>query len=193
MTRRIAIIQGHPDTATDHFCHALAEAYASGARGAGHEVKMIQVARLRFPWLQTQTEFESGTPPAAIAEAQESIGWAEHIVVVYPLWLGTMPAILKAFFEQCFRPRFAIDVSGRGWSGLLKGRSARIVVTMGMPAFFYRWYFGAHGLKSLERSILGFAGIGPIKVTLVGRIGSLNDTKRRVWLQRLQTLGATGK
>lgn len=193
MTRRIAIIQGHPDRATDHFCHALGEAYASGARGAGHEVKVMQIARMQFPWLQTQAEFESGTAPAAIAEAQETIAWAEHIVMVYPLWLGSMPAILKAFFEQCFRPGYAVDMSKRGWSGLLKGRSARIVVTMGMPAFLYRWYFGAHGLKSLERNILGFAGIAPIKATLIGSIGALNDTKRKVWLQRMQTLGAAAK
>ena len=37
----------------------------------------------------------------------------------------------------------------------LKGRSAGIVVTMGMPALVYLWYFGAHSVKSLERNIPG--------------------------------------
>ncbi|HEX7966643.1 MAG TPA: hypothetical protein VF502_00375, partial [Stellaceae bacterium] len=30
------------------------------------------------------------------------------------------------------------------------------------PAFLYRWYFGAHSLKRLQRNILKFCGIGPI-------------------------------
>jgi len=75
---------------------------------------------------------------------------------------------------------------------VLKGRSARIVVTMGMPALVYRWYFGAHGLKSLERSILRFVGIKPIKETLIGMIGAAYEAKRKAWLQKLLALGCKG-
>lgn len=50
-----------------------------------------------------------------------------------------MPALLKAFFEQALRPGFAMSTSAKGgWTKLLSGRSARVVVTMGMPAFVYR-------------------------------------------------------
>jgi putative NADPH-quinone reductase len=60
----------------------------------------------------------------------------------FPLWLASMPALLKGFFEQALRPGFALGPTepGRMWKKLLKGRSARIVVTMGMPALVYRWY-----------------------------------------------------
>jgi putative NADPH-quinone reductase len=192
MARRIAIIQGHPDPAGDRFCHALADAYAAGAKAAGREVKRIEVAKLEFPLLRTQADFEKGSPPPQIAAAQEAIRWAEHLVIVYPLWLGMMPALLKGFFEQVFRPGFAHRTHARGWEALLKGRSARIVVTMGMPALIYRWYFGAHGLKSLERSILRFVGIKPIRETLIGMVGSLNERKCKAWLDKLQALGASG-
>ena len=77
---------------------------------------------------------------------------------MYPPWLGMMPALLKGFFEQAVRPGFAFKTGDRSWGSLLKGRSARIVITTGMPALIYRWYFGAHGLKCLERSILRFVG-----------------------------------
>ena len=78
---------------------------------------------------------------------------------IYPLWLGTMPAALKALLEQSLRPDFAMDYTGRWPAGRLKGRSARVVVTMGMPELAYRWWFGAHSLKSLERNVLKFVGI----------------------------------
>ena len=193
MARRIVIIQGHPDPAGDRFCHALADTYAAGAEAAGREVKRIEVAKLEFPLLRTQADFEKGSPSPQVAAAQEAIRWAEHLVIVYPLWLGMMPALLKGFFEQVFRPGFAHRTDARGWEALLKGRSARIVVTMGMPALIYRWYFGAHGLKSLERSILRFVGIKPIRETLIGMVGSLNEKKSKTWLEKLRTLGASGQ
>jgi len=193
MARRIVIIQGHPDPAGDRFCHALADAYAEGAEAAGLEVKRIEVANLEFPLLRTQADFEKGSPLPQVAAAQEAIRWADHLVIVYPLWLGMMPALLKGFFEQVFRPGFAHRTDARGWEALLKGRSARIVVTMGMPALIYRWYFGAHGLKSLERSILRFVGIKPIRETLIGMVGSLNERKSKTWLEKLRALGTSGQ
>ncbi|HXP74223.1 MAG TPA: NAD(P)H-dependent oxidoreductase [Stellaceae bacterium] len=195
MTKRIAIIQGHPDAARGHLCHALAEAYASGAKAGGHEVVLINVAEIDFPILRTKEAFETGAVPPALAPSQEAIGRADHLLIVYPLWLGTMPALLKAFLEQVFRPGFAfmIKESGKLWKRPLKGKSTRIVVTMGMPVFFYRWYFGAHGLKSLERSILGFAGIGPIRESLFGMIEQASDAKLRAWLATLRRLGADAR
>ena len=193
MARRIVIIQGHPDPAGDRFCHALADVYADGAEAAGLEVKRIEVAKLEFPLLRTQADFEKGPPPPSVTAAQEAIRWAEHLVIVYPLWLGMMPALLKGFLEQVFRPGFAHRTDARGWEALLRGRSARIVVTMGMPALVYRWYFGEHGLKSLERSILAFVGIKPTRETLIGMVGSLNERKSKVWLEKLQALGASGQ
>lgn len=189
MTRRIAIIQGHPDPRGNHFGHALAQAYAQSASAAGHELRRIEVAKLDFPLLRTKEEFEKGTPPESIREAQETIRWADHLVILYPLWHGGMPALLKAFLEQVFRHGFAMTTEGRGWpKKLLKGKSARIVVTTGMPAFFYRWYFGAHSLKSFRRNILGFSGIGPIRTSLIGMVEG-SDARRRKWLETMRALG----
>jgi putative NADPH-quinone reductase len=193
--KHIAIIQGHPDEQGSHFCNALAEAYASGARGAGHEIEMIDVARLDFGLLRTMQEFRNGTPPAEIREAQDVIRRADHLVFFFPLWLGGAPAVLKGFLEQTFREGFAmqLDAGGRGWRRLLKGKSARIVVTMGMPAFVYRWYFGAHGLRWLERSILAFAGLAPIRESVIGRVEQRGPLSRGRWLIRMQALGRAGR
>lgn len=192
MTRRILIVQAHPDATRPHLCHALAESYAEGARSAGHEVHALAIAELDFPMLRSQDEWTKGELPAALAPAQEAIAWAEHIVLFFPLWLGDMPALLKGFLEQVARPGFAFGSEGGnpfGRKGLV-GRSARVVVTMGMPALVYRWYFRAHSVKSLERNILGFVGISPIRQTLVGSVEQLGDAGVARWRGRLRALGA---
>lgn len=195
MGKRIAMIQGHPDGQTRHFCHALADEYAKGCDDGGHEVRRIEVAQLEFPLLRTKEEFEQGLPPDSIKLAQDAIRWADHLVIVYPLWLGSMPALLKAFFEQVFRPGVAFEyqASGQMAKKLFTGKSARIVVTMGMPALVYRWFFFAHSLKSLQRNILGFCGIGPMRATLIGRIEGLSERQRAAWLDRLRALGDAGR
>ncbi|WP_455379237.1 NAD(P)H-dependent oxidoreductase [Petrachloros mirabilis] len=195
MPERVVIIQGHPDGQIRHFCHALADEYAKGCEDGGHEVRRVEVAKLEFPVLRTKEEFENGMPPDSIAHAQESIKWADHLVIIYPLWHGTMPALLKAFLEQILRPGFAFeyDEAGRFPKKRLRGKSARIIVTMGMPAFAYRWFFFAHGVKALERSILGFCGIGPIKVSLIGLVEGMSEKQRMEWLDEMRGLGESGR
>jgi putative NADPH-quinone reductase len=141
--------------------------------------------------LRSKAEWDTGPVPPALKPAQEQIVWAEHLVFFFPLWLGGMPALLKGFLEQVARPGFALSaMDGKGLpKKLLAGRSARLVVTMGMPALVYRWVFRAHSLKALERNILGFVGIAPIHETLIGMVeGEAKDRER--WLAKLGQLGA---
>ena len=186
---RILVIDGHPDPSPDRLCHALRDAYLAGARDAGHETRQVGVAGLAMPLLRSEAEFHDGRPPEAARLVQEAIAWAEHIVLIYPLWLGTMPAALKALLEQTLRPGFAMDDAGRFPVAGLGGRSARVVVTMGMPALAYRWLYGAHSLKSLERNILKFVGIRPIRETLYGLVGEAGPEKRARWLKEMTDLG----
>jgi putative NADPH-quinone reductase len=176
---RLTMIQGHPDPSGNRLCHALADAYAEGAAVGGHEVMRIEVARLDFPILRTREEFEAGQLPESLTDAQRAIVSAEHLLIIFPLWHGTMPALLKAFIEQVMRPGVALEYRKHGFpKGLLAGRSARLVVTMGMPALIYRWYFRAHGVHGLERSVLRFAGMKPVRETLLGMVDTASAAKR---------------
>jgi putative NADPH-quinone reductase len=192
MTKHIVILQGHPDPKGGHLCHALANAYAESASAAGFTVEQIAAGALEFPLLRTKEAFESGAVPSSLLPCQQAIAKADHLLIVYPLWLGEMPAILKGFLEQTLRPGFAYAMGKRGWRKKLSGKSARIVVTMGMPALFYRWYFGAHGLKCLKRSILGFCGISPVRDTLFGMVESANPKTRTRWMDTMRSLGRRG-
>lgn len=188
---KILIIDGHPDGRNQRFVHALASAYAEGAREGGHTVRFLNIGQLEVPILRTSEDFTGGKPLAPVRGWQAAIRWADHLLIIYPLWLGDMPGVLKCFFEQVMRPGFAFGKArGRGLPPkLLKGRSARIVVTMGMPGFFYRWYYRAHSLKSLERNILGFVGIAPVRSSVIGAVESGDPATREAWLRRLRALG----
>ncbi|WP_290783418.1 NAD(P)H-dependent oxidoreductase [Halomonas sp.] len=195
MSQRILILQGHPDASEAHLCHALADHYCEGAYAHGHEVRLIDLASLEFPPLRSQKEWKTTPLPASLKTAQEAIGWCHHLVLYFPLWLGDMPALVKAFLEQVLRPGFAFEyVEGNplGRKGLT-GRSARIVVTMGMPAVIYRHLYRAHSVKSLERNILGFVGLSPVRETLIGAVETMSDQKRNAWFRKLYELGAEGK
>lgn len=199
MPEPLLVIDGHPDPEPAHFVHALAAACEAGAREAGRPVERLDIARLALPPLRSQAEWHAA-PAAAIAsgvaEAQEKIARARHIVLFYPLWLGAPPAAVKAFLEQTLRPGFATPAPGEGdilRARKLRGRTARIVVTMGMPAFVHRWWFGAHALKSLRRDVLGLCGIRPVRETLIGSVEAMGEARRRAWLERMRRLGAAGR
>jgi putative NADPH-quinone reductase len=192
VAKRILLIQGHPDALTRHLGHALEDAYAQGAESAGHEVRRVPVAQLDFPLLRSALSWETGSLPAALVQAQADMAWAQHLVLFFPLWLGDMPALLKGFLEQVARPGFAFKGDGENPFSKkgLTGRSARLVVTMGMPSLLYRWYFRAHSVKSLERNVLGFVGIAPVKETLIGTVDKLNAGEVAKWQAKLHKLGA---
>jgi putative NADPH-quinone reductase len=186
---RIVVIDGHPDPSRGHFVHALADAYAEAA-ARFHQVDRIDVATLDFPILRSPDEWRTARPVPAIAAAQETIRRAGHLAIFYPLWLGDVPALFKGFLEQLARPGFAIAPGESGFpKRLLKGRSARVVVTMGMPARFYSLVYRAHSVKSLERNILRFAGIAPVRLSLIGSVDG-SRKHREAWLARMRELGA---
>lgn len=189
---RIALVQGHPDAAQAHLGHRLAEAYAEGARAAGHELRMIEVAKLDFPLLRRAEDWKEGSLPSALEPARDALLWCDHLVIVFPLWLGDMPALLKAFLEQLARPGIAFRKSAKNPMSdkALGGRSARVIVTMGMPALVYRFLFRAHSVRSLERNILGFVGFAPVRETLIGGVEQLGEIGVAKHCTRLERLGA---
>lgn len=188
MTKKILVIQGHPDPAPGRYGRQLADAYARGAKRAGHEVEVVDVARLEFPLLRSKQDYESGPVPSGLLAAHDKLLAAEHLAFFFPLWLGEMPALLKAFLEQVLR----VGDMAAGGGKPLHGKSARIVITMGMPALIYRFFFGAHGLKNLERNILGFCGVRPIRNTLIGLIERKDPRMHERWLKAMGKFGEKG-
>lgn len=189
----ILIVQGHPDAANAHLCHALADSYRDGAQNAGHCVETIDVGALEVPTLTSKAEWQAPPRQAFILDGQKAIERADHIVFIYPLWLGSMPAQLKAWLEQVLREDFAFQTDSTGWHAKLGGRSSRIIVTMGMPSVAYRWFFFAHSLRSFDRNILKFCGIKPVRWSVFGSAEDPSGKKQKAYLEQTARNGAAGR
>jgi len=191
-TRSICLINGHPDPSPERFCAAVSTAYEQAARDAGHKLARFDAGAMDVPLLASASEMEA-PPPPQIAAVQEALGAADHLVLVYPLWLGGLPARLKALLEQLARGQFFIGESGPNeWPAKkMKGKSARIFVTMGMPAIVYRRIMGAHSLRALEGATLGIAGFKPVRHDLCGMVDASAKGRER-FLNTARRRGAAG-
>lgn len=191
----ICLIDAHPDGSSERFCHALADAYEAGARAAGHTVERIDIAALDFGFLSRVADFES-PPPEPVLGEREKISRADHICLIFPLWLGSLPSKARAFLElaACGDFFLATSESATGWPKRMhKGKSARIIVTMGMPGFIYKWFMDGGSLKALERGLFGISGFKPIRHTVLGGVEAASNEARQDWLQKVNRLGQSAE
>lgn len=189
MPRKILMIFGQPQRKS--YGGALAQAYVTGAREAGAEVKELYLGELQFDVCASQNHHPPAGLEPDLAQAQAAITWADHLVFVYPIWWGTIPALLKGFIERVFLPGFAVNFRENSplWDKLLKGRSAHLIVTLNTPSWVYRWYFGRPGHNTMKKTILEFCGIKPVRITEVGPIKNSTEAKRQKWLGQVHDMG----
>lgn len=101
-----------------------------------------------------------------------------------------MPALLKGFFDRAWLPGFAFKFHKNGlwWDGLLKGRTARVIVTSDAPPFFTRIIFG-DTTNEIRRGILWFAGLS-VSVKKIGPLKRISEEKKKKWLNKLRGWGS---
>lgn len=190
--RRILVINGHPDPDSGHLCAALAGAYGRGAADGGFEVERLDVGALEFSLIRSLTDYQSGRFTDDIKRAQRAIEAADHLVLVFPIWFGAPPAVLKGFFEQVLRKGFAISSPQAAMFSLMSGKSARLIVTMGAPVSVFQLLLGGHGVASLERGLLWVTGVRPVRRTLLGGAHRDDPAQKADWLARVEALGRQG-
>lgn len=190
MTHRLLVVLGHPSS--NSLCAALAHAYADAARHAGAEVRLLALGDLAFdPVLHHGYQRIQPLEPDLQA-AQADVAWAQHLVWVYPIWWGGLPALLKGFLDRVFLPGFAFRYRPNSalWDRLLAGRSAELLVTMDSPPWYYRWVQREPGHRQMKKTILEFSGIRPVQVHSFGPVIRASDATRAGWIERARTLGA---
>ncbi|WBT39735.1 NAD(P)H-dependent oxidoreductase [Hyphomicrobium sp. DMF-1] len=185
--KRAVIIVGHSRAGT--FCEAIGEAYRTGAEAAGHHAQIFVTSKLAFDPILRGAYVEVQPREPDLEAAYSALRAADHIVLVFPLWLGTLPAILKGFLERILQPEIIEPAQTGQFVKVLAGKSARVIVTMGMPGWIYRWWFGAHALKMLRRNILEFMGVSPVRSTVIGSVEQIGPAGRAGWLAEMRRLG----
>jgi putative NADPH-quinone reductase len=126
-----------------------------------------------------------------LVAGQIAITWAQHIVFVYPIWWGAMPALLKGFIDRIFLPGFAFKYrkGSQLWDRLLSGRSAHLLVTLDTPPWFFRWVYRMPGHNQMKRTILEFSGIKPVTISNFGPVKDSSQQKREKWLAQANAYG----
>jgi len=187
---KIMVVVGHPQHNT--LCEALGKAYVEGAERAGHEVRLFLLAQMSFdPILREGYRMEQPLEPD-LKEAYAALSACDHLVLVFPLWCGDMPALLKGFIERILQPDLIARQNtehAMDWH-IFRNKSARIVMTMGMPVTIYRFWYRGHALKLIKRNILHFVGIKPVRHTLYGMVATSKPERRERWLAEMRELGA---
>lgn len=188
---KVLIINGHPNKAS--YCNALCESYATGSMSCGNEVVVLNLYDLNF-----NSNLENGYGKIQELEpdlklAQQKITWANHIVIIHPVWWGSIPAILKGFFDRVLLPGFAFKYKDKGpmWDKLLVGKTGHIIYTTDTPPFIYKWFFGAPSVNTVKKRVLQFCGISPVKVTAIGPTRNSSEDFRKDWLKKVNLLGAS--
>ncbi len=191
--KKILIINGHPDK--ESFNYGLSEAYRSGAKKSSAEVKEIRIRELNFnPNLQfgyrKRTELEPD-----LLEAQEKLKWADHIVWVYPVWWGSVPAIMKGFLDRVLLPGFAFKKREGSvwWDKYFNGKTARLICTMDQPNWYYRLIYKSPSHSAMKKLTMNFIGVKSVKITPIGPIRLSTDEFRQQWLKKVEKLGELNK
>jgi NAD(P)H dehydrogenase (quinone) len=187
--KKVVVINGHPDN--ESFCTSLANEYARGVKASGNAVEVIHLNELNFN-MNLMKGYKTALPwEPDLEKAGKEIKLADHLVFVYPTWWGTFPALMKGFIDRVFLPGFAFKTKKDSvlWHKLLKGKSARLIVTMDTPKWYYSLVYRNAGHNAMKRSTLMFSGIKPVKTTVFTPIKTSSKEKRQQWLEKSFRLG----
>jgi len=189
---KILIIFGHPSKKS--FNRSLMLNYIKGAQAAKHKVEVLNLDELNLePFLKNDYKKEIKLQ-GKLKEAQNLLKWADHLVFFFPIWWATPPALLKTFLEVSLQRKFAYQYKkplfGKipRWDKLLKGRTARIVATMGSPVPYYQLVLGEPAYKMMKAD-LEFCGIKPVRKNYFGSVEMSSKTKREAWLKESYLIG----
>lgn len=187
--KTILIINGNPKEQS--LSKSIVDSYKKGAENAAN-VEVLNLNELTFNINQTgPLKLEDNVLESDLALAQNLIKKADHIVWVFPIWWGGMPAVLKGFIDRTFLSGFAFQYrsGSQFWDKLLQGKSARIIVTMDAPSWYYRFFLKSHSVNQLKKSILNFCGIKVKGVSYFGKVRFRKENEITEFLVKMTDLG----
>ena len=190
-SKRIFVLNGHP--AANSLSKALSETYAEAARTAGHQVRIMHLHDLDFDMDYGYAGYAKHKPLEPDLKAfQENIEWSQHVVMTAPMWWGGLPAKLKGLIDRTFLPGWAFDTRTLKMgmpAPMLKGRTARAIVTSDTPNFFFGLLYRKALLRQIKGQIFHFVGIKPARITHFSPAGKAGPDQVKAWMKTVVSLG----
>jgi putative NADPH-quinone reductase len=185
---RIYILLAHPDSQS--FNGALADAYQKACLQKGIEVRRQNLGEMHFDPILWKGYKDIQALEPDLEEAQRNILWCEKWVIFYPVWWGSVPALLKGFFDRALHPGFAFTYHEHDpmWDKLLKGRSAHVISTCDSPWWWIWIMYRSSDKHMMRNATLGFCGFKPVKFTQFGRLKHLTEAERIKHINQMQKL-----
>ncbi|QTO22177.1 NAD(P)H-dependent oxidoreductase [Burkholderia seminalis] len=141
------------------------------------------------PSLDSKRAFAAGTQSDDIAREQEKLKWADAVILQFPLWWFSMPAIMKGWFERVYAYGFAYGVgehSDTHWGdrygeGRMTGKRAMVVVTTGG----WESHYSPRGINGpiedvlfpIHHGVLYYPGFDVLPPFVIYRTGKMNDAR----------------
>lgn len=182
----ILVINGHPNP--DSLNAALAQTYIETAQTLGATVRYLAIGALDFnPNLQYGYAKRMDLEPD-LQRALDDIYWSTHQVWIHPMWWVGMPAIMKGFFDRLFLPGLVFKHhSTTHTEGLLQGKTARILVTMGdLSPEIHQSVYQSSGLIPLKEGILAYCGVDVEDAEVVGPLNDYSTQAIEVLLEQFK-------
>lgn len=191
--RRIHILNGHP--AETSLSKLFAGRYGTAATKAGHDLRITHLQDLHFDLDFGRSRYTDPKPMEPdLRTVQDDLRWAEHVVLLTPMWWGGVPAKLKGVFDRVLLPGIAFDTRGKTWLGtpkpLLTGRTARLILTSDTPDWFLRVGYGNALIRQLRRQVFGFVGISPMRVSHFSGASTASPATVETWSGTVAALGS---
>jgi len=184
-TKRIVVLNGHPDPRPERFCSAICEAYLRGAKAFNLDARYLAVAELGPLLSGFVPPHDEGRLSDTMIFAANEIRLADWLVIAFPLWLNGPPPSLQVVFHAYSQHLKRI---GTPSGTLTPPKDAHVIVTMSMPALL----FGGRGRSSQNPLNLSLSGVEPRRTTLIGGVETLSPRRRAEWLSDVSKLGGRG-
>ncbi len=194
-SKKIFLLLGHPDKSG--MCGKLADAYEAGAREGGHELQRLNVGEMQFDPILHQGYRARQELEPDLQKFQQLIGWADHFVIVYPVWWLGMPAPMKGLFDRAWLPgsafRYIKMKSGKRtvfWHRMYRGRTARTILMSGTQPLLERLFPGNVNAQ-LKWGLLWFAGFS-VRSLWFGPSENIAVPVCDTWCDKVYELGKKG-
>ena len=191
------IIYNHPHEGS--FCSAIRDAVQTGLDNAGHAFKLINLDADGFDPVMREKDLKAFVQGGKIGEDGvegvdplvwkyiEKLRWAERIVMIFPIWWMTTPAMTKGFIDKVIFPGLVYKMEGGKLVSMLsKLKQVVIITTMNTPSEIYESNFGNSIEGSLIKGTFNQIGIHDIRWISLNMVKQVNDEKRWLWLDEIE-------